>query len=100
MKITDNKKDAIKELKRISDRTNSENNNKVNSIVEEILKNVKTHGDIAVEKYTREFDGFIPKPMQVSENDLQDAWDDIDKNLPDLTIGFVEARYFNTNLQS
>ena len=43
MKIIDNKKKAIEELKRISTRTNSENNNKVSSIVEEILKEVKKH---------------------------------------------------------
>ena len=81
MKIIENKKDAIEELKRISTRTNSENNNKVNFIVDQILKEVKTYGDLAVEKYTRKFDGFNPKPMQVSAKDLQDAWDDIDTNL-------------------
>ena len=39
MKIINNKKDAIQELKRISNRTNSENNNKINEVVEEILFN-------------------------------------------------------------
>ena len=47
MNIIKNKKDAIKELKRISTRTNSENNNKINAIVEEILQEVKTSGDLA-----------------------------------------------------
>ena len=50
MKIINNKKDAIQELKRISNRTNLENNNKINLIVEEILQEVKTYGDAAVEK--------------------------------------------------
>ena len=50
MKIVDNKKDAIEELNRISARTISENNCTVNSIVEEILREVKTFGDVAVEK--------------------------------------------------
>jgi len=81
MKIINNKKDAIQELKRISTRTNSENNNKINSVVEEILKEVKNYGDIAVEKYTRKFDGFNPNPMLVCSNDLKDAWDEIDNNL-------------------
>ncbi len=81
MKIIKNKKDAIKELKRISTRTNSENNNKINVIVEEILQEVKTYGDIAVEKYTKKFDGFNPKPMQVKASDLRDAWDELDSNL-------------------
>ncbi len=81
MKILNNKQDAIQELKRISSRTNSENNNKINAIVEEILQEVKTNGDIAVEKYTKKFDGFNPNPMQVSANDLKDAWNEIDGNL-------------------
>ena len=81
MKIIDNKKKAIEELRRISYRTNSENNNKISAIVEEILQEVKTFGDIAVEKYTKKFDGFNPNPMQVSHNDLKDAWDEIDNNL-------------------
>ena len=81
MKIINKKKEAIEELKRISTRTNSENNNKINRIVEEIIQEVKISGDIAVEKYTKKFDGFDPNPMQVSANDLKDAWDEIDNNL-------------------
>ena len=81
MKIINNKKDAFQELQRISNRTNSGNNNKINEIVEDILQEVKTYGDMAVEKYTKKFDGFNPNPMQVSEKDLKDAWDEIDSNL-------------------
>ena len=50
MKIINNKKEAIEELKRISTRTNSENNNNINTIVDEILQEVKISGDIAVTK--------------------------------------------------
>ena len=81
MKIINNKKDAIQALKRISTRTNSENNHKINSIVEEILQEVKNYGDTAVSKFTKKFEGFNPDPMQVSQNDLKNAWDDIDSNL-------------------
>ncbi len=81
MKIINNKKEAAQELKRIATRTNSENNNRINSTVEEILKEVKNNGDIAVEKYTRKFDGFNPNPMQVSADELKDSWDEIDVNL-------------------
>jgi len=81
MKIIDNKKEAIQELKRISTRTNSENNNNINLIVEEILQEVKNYGDIAVEKYTKRFDGFNPNPMLVSQSQLKDAWDEIGSNL-------------------
>ena len=81
MKIIDNKKNAIQELKRISDRTNSENNNEINAIVEAILQEVKNFGDIAVEKYTKKFDGFKPDPMQISSDELKNAWDETDSNL-------------------
>ena len=40
MKIIKNKQKAIQELNRISARTTSENNKKINSIVEEILHEV------------------------------------------------------------
>ena len=80
MKIVNNKKEAIQELKKISNRTNSDNN-KVNLIVEEILKEVKNNGDLAVAKYTEKFDGFNPNPMQVRESDLKNAWDEIDSTL-------------------
>ena len=81
MKIINNKQEAIQELKRISTRTNVENNHNINEVVEKILQDVKTYGDAAVEKYTRKFDGFNPNPMQVDANDLKNAWDEIDCNL-------------------
>ena len=81
MKIINSKKEAIEELKRISTRTNSDNNNRINTIVEKILKEVKNYGDIAVKKYTRKFDGFDPDPMQMSADQIKNAWDEIDDNL-------------------
>ena len=81
MKIINNKKEAIEELRRISSRTNSENNREISAIVEDILQEVKNYGDIAVEKYTKKFDGFNPDPMQVNADQLKDAWNEIDDNL-------------------
>ena len=81
MKIINNRDEAIQELKRIATRTNSENNNKINLIVEEILQEVKNNGDIALEKYTKKFDGFAPDPMQLSKEELKDAWNEIDSSL-------------------
>jgi len=81
MKIINDKKEAIEELNRISTRTNSDNNNKINTIVEEILQEVKISGDTAVEKYTKKFDGFDPNPMQVNADQIKKAWDEIDNNL-------------------
>ena len=96
MKIINNKKEAIQELKRISNRTNLENNNKINLIVEEILQEVKTYGDAAVEKYTKKFDGFHPDPMQISENELKDAWAEIDSNLKrSLEVAYKRIKKFH-----
>ena len=48
MKIINNKKEAFQELKRISCRTASENNDEINKTVEQILQAVKNDGDQAV----------------------------------------------------
>ena len=74
MKIIIEKQKAIQELERISARTSTEQKNSINRIVEEILKEVKNHGDLAVQKYTKKFDGFTPEPMQVSSKDLKEAF--------------------------
>ncbi len=96
MKIINNKEYAIRELKRIATRTNSENNNKINAIVEEILQEVKNYGDIAVKKYTRKFDGFDPDPMQVSKEELKDAWNEIDSSLKrSLEVAYNRVKKFH-----
>ena len=96
MKIINDKKKATEELRRISERTTSGNNQKINSIVEEILKEVKVHGDIAVERYTKKFDGFLPKPMQISAEDLKAAWDETDHNLKkSLEIAYQRIKKFH-----
>jgi len=96
MKIINNKQKAIQELNRISARTTSENNKKINSIVEEILNEVKNHGDQAVKNYTKKFDGFNPEPMQVSTNDLKDAWNEIDSNLKSsLEVAYKRIKKFH-----
>ena len=74
MKIISDKQEALNELKRISARTTSDNNNKIHKVVETILNEVKNHGDLAVKNYTKKFDGYNPDPMQISSNDLKDAW--------------------------
>ena len=81
MRIINDKKEAFQELKRIATRTNSEHNHKINAIVEGILQEVNTYGDIAVEKFTKKFDGFNPNPMQVGAETIKNAWDEIDSNL-------------------
>ncbi len=96
MKIIDNKLKALKELKRISQRTSSDDNKKINSIVEEILQEVKLHGDKAIEKYTKKFDGYDPNPMQVCAEDLKTAWDKTENHLKkSLEIAYQRIKKFH-----
>ena len=96
MKIINDRQKALEELRRISQRTTSGNNKKINSIVEDILQEVKIHGDKAVEKYTKKFDGFHPKPMQVSSKDLKTAWDETDHNLKkSLEVAYQRIKKFH-----
>ena len=81
MQIINNKNKAIEELSRISARTTSNDNKKINSIVENILQEVRNNGDEAVRLFTKKFDGFNPDPMQVSPKQLEDAWNDTESNL-------------------
>ena len=96
MRILDNKQDAIRELRRISLRTTLGSNKKINLIVEKILQEVKINGDKAVEKYTEKFDGFLPRPMQVSSEDLKDAWNETDHHLKkSLEIAYQRIKKFH-----
>ena len=96
MKIINNKQLALKELRKISQRTTSGDNKKINLIVEDILQEVKIYGDKAVEKYTKKFDGFHPKPMQVSAKDLKTAWDETDQKLKQsLEIAYQRIKEFH-----
>ena len=81
MKIVNNETESILELKRISARTSFDNNDGINSLVKRILDDVKSKGDEALIKYTNQFDGFNPKPIQISKNELEDAWNSTNVDL-------------------
>ena len=74
MKIIDNKIETIKQLKKIAERTNIENNDEINLTVKNILRDIKNHGDSAVKNYTLKFDGFNPEPMRVTSEEIEKAW--------------------------
>ncbi len=96
MRIINNKEKAIQELRRISQRTTSGNNKKITLIVEDILEDVKVYGDEAVEKYTKKFDGFLPKPMRVSTKDLKTAWEETDHQLKkSLEVAYQRIKKFH-----
>ena len=75
MKIIKSIQDISKELKRISERTNLENNDEINNTVISILNDVKKNGDEAVKRYNLKFDGFKSDTFQVSQRELENAWD-------------------------
>ncbi len=74
MKIIDNKIETIKQLKKIAERTNIENNDKINLTVKNILEDIKKNGDTSIKKYTLQFDGFNPEPMGVAIEEIEQAW--------------------------
>ncbi|WP_269621832.1 histidinol dehydrogenase [Prochlorococcus marinus] len=83
-KIIDCIKDSEEVLKRldlISARTSLDSQEKAFSIVKEIIKEVQASGDNALFKYTKQFDGFIPEPLEVLPNQLIEAWEKTPKEL-------------------
>jgi len=74
MKIIDNKIETVKQLKKIAERTNIENNDEINLTVKNILADIKKNGDTAIKKYTLQFDGFNPEPMGVAFEEIEEAW--------------------------
>ena len=53
----------------------------VNETVESILKDVKARGDKALIEYTEKFDGVKLENLEVTEEEIQEAFDTIDKEL-------------------
>ena len=53
----------------------------VNETVENILKDVKIRGDEALIEYTEKFDGVKLESLEVTEKEIQEAFDIIDKEL-------------------
>ena len=72
MKIINNKIETVKQLKKIAERTNIENNDENNLTVKNILDDINKNGDTAVKKYTLQFDGFNPEPMEVACEEIEE----------------------------
>jgi histidinol dehydrogenase len=49
--------------------------------VKRIIMDVKSNGDIALKKYTKKFDGFLPESLEVSNTDIEEAENAVDDNL-------------------
>ncbi len=87
---------AVAALERISSRTSGSEQNKALQSVEEILKQVQDNGDKALAKYTKQFDGFTPDPIEVPLKELIDAWESTPKSLQEaLSIAKTRIEEFH-----
>jgi len=68
-------------------------NNK--SIVESILKNVKKNGDAAIRKYEKKFSGANLSSLQVSKNEIKNAYSKVSKDELD-ALRFAKSRLAKT----
>ena len=52
----------------------------VNAAVDAVLEDVRTRGDAAVREYTRRFDGVEIEDFQVTEAEIESAWNRVDED--------------------
>ncbi len=69
------------ELERISERTSGEAQGQALDAVSKILKEVRKNGDKALIKFTKQFDGFLPEPLEISNEVLVQAWNNTPRSL-------------------
>ena len=83
IKIVTNTDQAQLELKRITDRTSGNLQNKAIKVVDDILENVCERGDKALKEYTSRFDGFLAENLQVPSDLILKAWEETPRKLKD-----------------
>ena len=81
IKIVENVEQAQSELKRITQRTSGDVQDKAIKVVKDILTNVRDKGDQALKEYTSRFDGFLAEELQVPSNLILKAWEETPKAL-------------------
>ena len=95
IKIAENIEQAKFELKRITDRTSGNVQDKAIEVVKDILKNVSERGDEAIKEYTSIFDGFLAEPLQVPSDLILKAWEETPKALQEsLLVAKKELKTF------
>ena len=68
-------------LERISNRTNEEDQKNAVLTVKEILREIKLKGDGALISYTKKFDGYNPEPLEISPEEISNAWEQTPESL-------------------
>ncbi|WP_394798967.1 histidinol dehydrogenase [Blattabacterium cuenoti] len=67
------------------------------NLVESIINNVKTYGDVALKAYTRKYDYADIKCIQVTEEDLNKAYMQISNRLKkSIEVAYQNIKYFHT----
>ena len=79
---------AEKEFLKEVEKRNSETDRKITEIVSEIIENVRTNGDKALDEYTLKFDGKLPEYREVPRDVINDSLNDAD---PDFTSAVLNA---------
>ena len=81
MRFISDLRQADAALEQISKRATGDEQEKAGKIVESILQGIKAEGDEALARYTEQFDGFKPCPINVSPEILEKAWEETPKKL-------------------
>ncbi|MCM0625209.1 histidinol dehydrogenase [Lysinibacillus sp. OL1_EC] len=65
-------------------------------VVRQVLSDVKTQGDAALRTYTERWDGYVPKSLRVSEEEIQEAVSELDPQLyKDLAEAAENIRFYH-----
>lgn len=88
-KIIADGKSEIAFLNEVENR-NTETNKKVGEIVQDIIENVRTNGDKAVNEYTLKFDGKLPEYYEVPREVISDALTEADEVFVDALLDAME----------
>ncbi len=96
IRFADNWQESIRELSRVTKRTNSNSQKEAIQTVNTILEDIELNGDEAVCKYTERFDGFYPNPIYVGPEILLKAWEETPRSLQDaLSIAHKRIKEFH-----
>ena len=86
----------IRYLKRGKDvQVRAEDDFKVRSTVEGIIKDIEARGDVAVRDYSRKFDNWDPSDFRLSQSDIEAAIKSLSaREIDDITFAQKQLRNF------
>ena len=70
----------------------------VSRAVDEVIANVRKNGDAALKEYTKRFDGVELTSLQVTQEEIDDAWEAVDEDFREtLQMAADNIRHFHEN---